>query len=69
MALVAENIHDKIQLSLRTISGARDPAQVTRRSQAIIESEQRKIQALEEFVRMPHQDYLKAYEQLETCSR
>jgi len=63
MALVAENIHDKIQLSLRTIQeweALRKSAQ----QQAIIQGEQRKIRALEEFVRMPCEQYLKAYEQL-----
>jgi RNA polymerase primary sigma factor len=63
MALVAENIHDKIQLSLRAIQeweALRKSAQ----QQAIIQGEQRKIKALEEFVRMPCQGYLNAYEQL-----
>jgi RNA polymerase primary sigma factor len=63
MALVAENIHDKMHLSLRAIneleSHRKSPQAI-----AIIESEQRKIRALEEFVRMPCQDYLKTYEML-----
>ncbi len=62
MALVAENIHDKIQLSLRIISDLETRPSPS--SSAIIDSEQRKIKALEEFVRMPCADYLKAYEQL-----
>ena len=63
MALVAENIHDKIQLSARAIlemEAHRKSAQ----QQQIIQGEQRKIKALEEFVRMPYEEYLKAYEQL-----
>jgi len=63
MALVAENIHDKIQVSLRAI----DDFEKQRKSSAqqqIIESEQRKIKALEEFVRMPFAGYLNAYAQL-----
>jgi RNA polymerase primary sigma factor len=63
MALVAENIHDKIRASLRAI----DEFEKQRKSpqqQAIIDSEQRKNKALEEFVRMPCQDYLEAYGQL-----
>ncbi len=63
MALVAENIHDKIQLSARAIvemESHRKSAQ----QQQIIQGEQRKIKALEEFVRMPYEEYLKAYEQL-----
>ncbi len=63
MALVAENIHDKIQLSLRVIREW-EPQRKSPQAQAIIQSEQRKIHALEEFVRMPHPDYLKAYDQL-----
>jgi len=63
MALVAENIHDKMNLSLRAIqeleSQRKSPQAVV-----IVESEQRKIRALEEFVRMPCQDYLKTYELL-----
>jgi RNA polymerase primary sigma factor len=67
MALVAENIHDKINLSLRAIheleGNHKSPQAV-----AIIESEQRKIGALEEFVRMPCQEYLKIYELLKVYS-
>ena len=64
MALVADNINDKIQLSLRTIA----ELEGQRRSAAhqnIVQSEQRKIKALEEFVRMGHLEYQKAYHQLQ----
>ena len=63
MALVAENIHDKILASQRSIG----ECQAQRKSpqiQSIIQSEERKIKALEEFVRMPHGDYMTAYGQL-----
>jgi len=63
MALVAENIHDKIQLSLRTIKEW-DEQRKTPQQQQIILSEQKKIKALEEFVRMPYTEYLKAYDHL-----
>jgi RNA polymerase primary sigma factor len=63
MALVAENIHDKMNLSLRAI-GELESHRKSPQAIAIIESEQRKIRALEEFVRMPCQDYLKTYEML-----
>ena len=62
MALVAENIHDKIQLSLRTIRDLETRPSPS--SSAIIDSEQRKIKALEEFVRTPFADYLSAHDQL-----
>jgi RNA polymerase primary sigma factor len=67
MALVAENIFDKIQLSLRVIKDW-EPQRKSPQAQAIIQSEQRKIHALEEFVRMPFKDYLKAYDQLKLFS-
>src|SRR5438445_195740 len=60
MALVAENIHDKIQLSLRVVEDW-DCQRKSPQQQAIINSEQRKMRALEEFVRLPCADYLKAY--------
>jgi RNA polymerase primary sigma factor len=37
-------------------------------AQAYVASEERKIGALEEFVRMPHAEYLKAYQQLQIFS-
>ncbi len=63
MTLVAENIHDKIQLGRRTITELErhEPAP---QNAAIIESERRKISALEEFVRLPSRDFLNAYDQL-----
>ena len=63
MALVAENIHDKFQMSLRAIE-AFGKQRKSAAQQQVIESEQRKNQALEEFVRMPCRAYLEAYAQL-----
>ncbi|HXG47816.1 MAG TPA: RNA polymerase sigma factor RpoD [Methylomirabilota bacterium] len=63
MALVAENIHDKILASLRLIEEW-EAQRKTPQQQQIIQSEQKKIKALEDFVRMPYQDYLNAYDQL-----
>ena len=63
MALVAENIHDKIQASLRTIEEVESHRKSTQ-TQLIAEGERKKIKALEEFVRMPFADYLIAYKQL-----
>jgi len=64
MALVAENIHDKIQLSLRTIEEL-EPQKKNSHAPQIIDGERRKIRALEEFVRMSHASYLEAYKQLQ----
>jgi RNA polymerase primary sigma factor len=68
MALVADNIHDKVLLSRRTIAGLEQRGQEPQ-CQHIIQSEQRKIKALEEFVRMPCQEYLKAYMELQHFTR
>ncbi len=67
MALVAENIHDKMYLSLRAIQEL-EGQHKSPQAVIIVESEQRKIRALEEFVRMPCDDYLKTYEQLKVYS-
>ena len=67
MALVAENIHDKLQYSLRALADA----EAQRESSAqrhLVEAERQKIRALEEFVRMPHGDYLRAFDQLREFS-
>jgi RNA polymerase primary sigma factor len=64
MALVADNIHDKMQLSIRCVAELEDQRKSTQHQQ-IAQSEQRKIKALEEFVRMPCDGYLKAYLQLQ----
>jgi len=68
MALVAENVGDKFQLSLRLINegGAKEKSLSYRTT--IIEAEQRKISALEEFVRMKHEDYLRACQQLKLAA-
>ena len=63
MCLVAENIHDKIKSSLRQIQDW-EAQKKSPQQHAIIESEERKIRALEEFVRLPYADYLCAYDQL-----
>lgn len=68
MTLVGDNIHDKIQLSLRIIADF-ESQRKTNQQQQVITSEQRKIKALDEFVRMPYEDYLKTYQQLQYFSK
>jgi len=63
MVLVTQNIHDKIQASLRVI-GEAERLRKSDHQQSLIKSERQKIRALEEFARMPYDVYLKAYEQL-----
>jgi RNA polymerase primary sigma factor len=60
MILVTQNIHDKIQASLRVVQDM-ERQRKSDSQQAIIKSEWQKIRALEEFARMPYQDYLKAH--------
>jgi RNA polymerase primary sigma factor len=67
MALVAENIHDKLQYSLRALA----EAEMQRESSPqhhLVEAEKQKIRALEEFVRMPVADFLKAFDELREFS-
>jgi RNA polymerase primary sigma factor len=68
MALVADNIHDKILASLRAIQDL-EPQRKNPQGLLIIQAEERKIKALEEFVRMVYGDYLSAYQQLQHFSR
>ncbi|MFN7140316.1 MAG: RNA polymerase sigma factor RpoD, partial [Limisphaerales bacterium] len=68
MALVADNIHDKIKASLQVIEEF-EKQRKSSQQQAIIQSEQRKIKALEEFVRMDYQSYTKAYQELQHFAR
>jgi len=60
MALVAENIHDKLQYSLRALADAENQRESSAQ-QHLVEAERQKIRALEEFVRMPHDSFLKAF--------
>jgi RNA polymerase primary sigma factor len=66
MALVAENIHDKILASLRQLKELEDQRK-SPQHHTLVQSEQRKLRALEEFVRMDHADYLQAFEQLKAA--
>jgi RNA polymerase primary sigma factor len=63
MTLVAQNIHDKVQYSLRALAEARDhPESAAQKHLAA--AEQQALRALEEFVRMPHPDFLQAFDRL-----
>jgi len=63
MAMVAENIYDKLQNSLRLLNEPKPGV-----SAAALENERGRIQALEEFVRMPHTEYVAAYERLQQAA-
>ena len=67
MMLVAENIHDKLQYSLRALDDALAQRESTAQKH-LVEAEQQTLRALEEFVRMPHSDFLVAFDQLRDAS-
>ena len=67
MALVAENIHDKLQYSLRALAEA-EMQRESSAQQHLVEAEKQKIKALEEFVRMPFENFLKAFDSLREFS-
>jgi RNA polymerase primary sigma factor len=63
MGLVAENVCDKINSSLRVIRDLEQQPQ-SPQVRAAIQAEQCRIRSLEAFVRRPYKDYLKAHERL-----
>jgi RNA polymerase primary sigma factor len=67
MMLVAENIHDKLQYSLRALAEAENQRESSAQ-QHLVEAEKQKIKALEEFVRMPFEDFLKTFDSLREFS-
>ena len=67
MALVAGNIHDKLQYSLRALADA-EAQRESSAQQHLVEAERQKIRALEEFVRMPCADFLKLFDRLREAS-
>jgi RNA polymerase primary sigma factor len=66
MGLVAENIHDKLRACLATIEECVSGNPPYR--DAVIDAERQKIQALEEFIRLPCVEYLDAFERLKSDS-
>ncbi len=63
IALVAENIHEKMQYSLRALMDAQQQRESTAQKH-LVAAEQQKLRALEEFVRMPAEDFLHAFNEL-----
>jgi RNA polymerase primary sigma factor len=63
MTLVAENIHDKLIYSLRALTDAENQRESSAQKH-LVEAEQQKIRALEEFVRMPYANFLTVSDQL-----
>ena len=67
MGLLAQNIDDKLQASLRVVADV-ERQRKSAQQQSTIECERQKITALEHFVRMPCDEYLKTYRQLKQCA-
>jgi RNA polymerase primary sigma factor len=63
MAMVTQNIHDKLQASLTALREI-EKARKSEAQQSHIKLEKQKIAGLEEFSRMPAEDYLKAHAEL-----
>ncbi len=66
MMLVTQNIHDQLQSSAR-LAAAFEARRKSKGEQSAISAEEQKIQALEKFVRLPREEYLKAHKQLQQC--
>ena len=64
MALVAENIHDRLQASVDRVHELKEARQEEPADPGLLDAEKQRIQALEDFVRMPQAEYFKAYRQL-----
>ncbi len=67
MALVAENIHDKLLYSLRALADA-EAQRESSAQQHLVEAEKQKIRALEEFVRMTSADFMGVFDRLREFS-
>ena len=67
MSLVAENVFDRLQSCLRQLP---DPDRKSQQPQhqAVAQAELLKLQALEEFVRMPNAQFMATYKELKTAA-
>ncbi len=63
MIPVAHNIHDRFQYSLSALQEARAQRESTAQKH-LVQAEEQTLRALEEFVRMPHTDFLMLFTQL-----
>ena len=63
MIVVAGNIHEKFQASVRHLAEL-EPQRNTSEKRAAVEAEQQKIATLEQFVRLPREEFLKAFKAL-----
>ena len=73
MAVVAQNIYDKMQASQRVVAELeakpkRAGASEHGEAHSVVKSEKLKIKALEDFARLPREEFVKAYQKLNECS-
>ena len=67
MILVAGNVHEKFRSSLRHIEEL-ESRRKSSEQQASLQSERNKLRALEQFVRLPREDFFKALDQLKRAA-
>jgi RNA polymerase primary sigma factor len=67
MVLVSDNIHDKIQTGVRAIKET-EQHRKSAEQQSMLSAERSKLKALEDFVRMPCEEFLKSYSQLKKAA-
>jgi len=67
MVMVTQNIHDRIHASLRVIADL-EAQRKTLPQPALLKIERQRIRSLEDFARMPHEEYLLAHKQLNQCA-
>jgi RNA polymerase primary sigma factor len=67
MIVVAGNIHEKFQASVRHLASLETQRNTAER-RAAVESEQQKIATLEQFVRLPREEFLKAFKALKAAA-
>jgi RNA polymerase primary sigma factor len=67
MIVVAGNVHEKFQASLRHIQEL-EALRTTGERRAAIEAERAKIQTLEQFVRMPREEFFRTFKELRAAA-
>ncbi|MGD0253132.1 MAG: RNA polymerase sigma factor RpoD [Verrucomicrobiota bacterium] len=67
MIIVAGNVHEKFQASLRHIQEL-EALRTTAERRAALEAERAKIQVLEQFVRMPREEFFKVFSELKAAA-
>ncbi|HZT22544.1 MAG TPA: RNA polymerase sigma factor RpoD [Verrucomicrobiae bacterium] len=67
MIVVAGNVHEKFQASLRRIQEL-ESQRLTPERRAELEAEQARVQTLEQFVRMPREEFFRAFTELKDAA-